>query len=230
MSETDTFYDFESEYYDYLYGAFDGDVMFYKETGIAPPVLEIFAGTGRIVSRFSGGVGLEINQSMLRRSRNSFVKVMGDARTLPFKRRFNSIVIGLNSLLLLPNDGKRLVLKEARRVANPNSLLFIDVINGFSLKRKLYRISDYNDQELEISLKMVPKRDSEKYILSYRYNIIAPLRKKVEKNITIYPITDKELREMLASENFEVHKTYGDYDLSPLCDLSEKLIVIARAI
>ncbi len=230
MSEIGDFYDFESTYYDRIYGIFSQDVSFYKALSAAPPYLEIFAGTGRIISRFKGGVGLEINSNMLRKSGNRFTKVMGDARTLPFKRHFNTVIIGLNSFLLVPNKQKKLILGECRKVLNRNGFLFIDVINGFTLKRGTYDISDFNDGETKISLTMKAKRLRDSYHLKYSYRIFNQTKRRVEKTITIYPITLVVLREMLRSENFELDGTFGDYDLSPLEDSSEKLIVRAKAI
>ncbi|MEM0135251.1 MAG: methyltransferase domain-containing protein [Thermoplasmatales archaeon] len=230
MSEVGDFYDFESSYYDKIYGIFSQDITFYKAMGAASPYLEIFAGTGRIISKFRDGIGLEINQNMLKRSSNDFVKVMGDARKLPFKKHFNTVIIGLNSLLLVPNEEKKLILKEARRVMHRNGFLFIDVINGFTLKKGTYNISEFKDGQTEIHLKMRAKRFKNYYQLKYSYSIIGNTSRRVEKTITIYPITLIELREVLNSENFEIDMTFGDYDLSPLGKYSEKLIVKAKAI
>ncbi len=230
MTEVEEFYDFESSYYDKIYGIFSQDITFYKAMGAASPYLEIFAGTGRIISKFRGGIGLEINPNMLKRSSNEFVKVMGDARSLPFKKHFNTVIIGLNSLLLVPNDQKSLIIKESRRVLNKGGSLFIDVINGFTLKKGTYNISEFNDGQTVIYLKMKAKRFGSSYQLKYSYTITGKTNKNVEKTITIYPIALMELRGMLSSENFEIDRTFGDYDLSPLENGSEKLIVKAKAI
>ncbi|MGC8561762.1 MAG: class I SAM-dependent methyltransferase [Thermoplasmata archaeon] len=230
MNEVGDFYDFESSYYDKIYGIFSQDIAFYKATGATAPYLEIFAGTGRIISKFRGGIGLEINPNMLKKSCNNFVKVMGDARTLPFKKHFNTVIIGLNSLLLVPNDQKKLIIRESRRVLNKGGALFIDVINGFTLKRGTYNISEFNDGQTEIYLKMRARRFKDYYQLKYSYSIMGKTKSNVEKTITIYPIGLSELREMLDSENFEIDRTFGDYDLSPLENDSEKLIVKAKAI
>ncbi|MCL4411915.1 MAG: class I SAM-dependent methyltransferase [Candidatus Thermoplasmatota archaeon] len=230
MNETEDFYNFESMYYDKIYGIFNRDVNFYKSLSAFSPCLELFAGTGRIISRFKGGVGLEINRNMLQRSENEFIKVMGDARSLPFKKHFNTVIVGLNSLLLVPNREKKIILKEARRVLNKDGFLFVDVINGFNLKRSTYDISEFNDGDLKIFLKMRAKKIKDHYDLRYSYSIFNRTKRNVEKTITIYPITLVELGEMLDSENFEVDGTFGDYDLSPLRTWSEKLIVRAKAI
>jgi SAM-dependent methyltransferase len=230
MNEIDEFYNFESLYYDHIYGMFNGDISFYKSMASSGPYLEIFAGTGRIISKFKGGIGLEINLNMLRRAKNKFIKIRGDARFLPFKKHFNTVIIGLNSLLLVPNAEKKMIVCEARRVLNRNGFLFIDVINGFSLKNGTYDISSFKDGDLEISLRMRPKRMNDRYLLKYSYSISNHRKTTVKKNITIYPITQPDLRKMLSSENFEVEEIFGDYDLSPLENSSEKLIVRARAI
>ncbi len=230
MSEILDFYDFESTYYDRIYGIFSQDVTFYKSLSASPPYLEIFAGTGRIISKFKGGVGLEINQNMLRKSCNRFVKVQGDARLLPFKKHFNTVIIGLNSLLLVPNDQKRLIIREVRRVLLDGGSLFVDVINGFTLKRGIYDISEFNDGDTEITLKMKATRVGDSYQLKYSYRINSRQKRRVEKTITIYPITLQELREMLKTENFETVGTFGDYDLSPFESKSEKLLVKTKAI
>ncbi|MCL4333786.1 MAG: class I SAM-dependent methyltransferase [Candidatus Thermoplasmatota archaeon] len=230
MSQVEDFYDFESTYYDRIYGVFGQDIALYKALRATPPFLEIFAGTGRIISRFDGGIGLEINPNMLRRSSNSFIKVMGDSRFLPFKKHFNTVIIGLNSLLLVPNEQKRTILKETRRVLQDAGSLFVDVINGFSLRRGTYDISEFNDGETAVTLTMRARRMRDSYQLRYSYNIVSKTRRVVEKTITIYPVTPPELREMLETENFELEGTFGDYDLSPFSKGAEKLIVKARAI
>ncbi len=230
MSEIGNFYDFESTYYDKIYGLFSQDISFYKAMEASPPYLEIFAGTGRIISKFSHGIGLEINPNMLRKTSNSFIKVMGDARNLPFKRHFNTVIVGLNSLLLVPNDQKSLIFREARRVLNRNGVLFVDLINGFILKRGVYNISEFNDGRTMISLKMKAKKIKNRYRLKYSYTIKGRSKRMVEKTITIYPITFGELREMLRSGDFRIEGVYGDYDLSPYNEDSEKLLVKARAV
>ncbi len=230
MSEVEDFYDFESTYYDRIYGIFGQDVTFYKALDATAPYLEIFAGTGRIISKFRGGIGLEINPNMLRKSGNSFVKVMGDSRVLPFKKHFNTVIIGLNSLLLVPNAQKKIILREARRVLHENGFLFVDVINGFSLKRGTYEISNFNDGETAVSVTMKATRLGDSYQLRYFYKIINKKKRVVQKTITIYPMTMGELREMLKAEDFELNGTFGDYDLSPFETESEKLIVRAKAI
>lgn len=230
MNEVEDFYDFESNYYDKIYGVFSQDITFYKAVGAPAPCLEIFAGTGRIISKFRGGIGLEINLNMLKKSSNRFIKVLGDARVLPFKKCFNTVIVGLNSLLLVPNAQKRLILREARRVLNRKGFIFIDVLNGFTLKKGTYDISDFNDGKTNISLKMKATRLRNKYQLRYSYIIHNQAKRKVEKDITIYPITSKELKAMLDRENFEIDMAFGDYDLSPLEAKSEKLLVRAKAI
>lgn len=230
MTEVRDFYNFESTYYDKIYGIFGRDISFYRTMSAREPYLEIFAGTGRIISQFSGGIGLEINPNMLRKTENLFTKVQGDARILPFRKHFNTVIVGLNSILLVPNEQKRTIIRECRRVLNRNGFLFVDLINGFILKRGKYVISDYNDGETRIYLKMKARRSEDKYRLRYSYRIFDGTKTRVEKTITIYPITSGELREMLKSENFEMDGTFGDYDLSPLEEESEKLIVRAKAI
>ncbi len=230
MNEVEDFYDFESTYYDRIYGIFGQDITFYKALNATAPFLEIFAGTGRIISKFKGGIGLEINPNMLRRSSNSFIKVMGDSRVLPFKKHFNTVIIGLNSLLLVPNDEKKTILRETMRVLHQSGFLFVDVINGFSLRRGTYDISEFNDGETSITLTMKAKRTGDSYQLKYSYHIFNQTNRVVQKTITIYPITLTEMREMLEAENFELDGAFGDYDLSPYMAESEKLIVRAKAI
>lgn len=230
MSEVQDFYDFESLYYDSIYGVFREDITFYKALSSRGPYLEIFAGTGRIISRFEGGIGLEINPNMLRNSSNRFIKIMGDARSLPFKKHFNTVIVGLNSLLLVTNEHKRTIVEEVRRVLNKGGLMFIDMINGFTLRKGTYNISDVNNDEFKISLKMKPRRFEDRYLLRYSYSISGRKKAKVEKEITIFPMTSRELQDMLSAENFELAGIFGDYDLSPLNKNSEKLIVRARAI
>jgi len=230
MNSTDDFYNFECMYYDSLYGGFREDVDFYNAIGVRSPVLEIFAGTGRIISRFENGIGLERNLRMLMKGENKFIKVQGDARKLPFKSVFNTVIVGLNSFLLLPDEEKQGMLGEVRSVIVKGGILFIDVINGFSLNRGTYNVTHFKGTEIEISLKMKAKREGDKYLLRYYYSIKKPEKMKVLNTITIYPTSYYGLRSMLHSKGFDVEKVFGDYDLSPFKENSEKMIIKARAV
>ncbi|MGC8645592.1 MAG: class I SAM-dependent methyltransferase [Thermoplasmata archaeon] len=230
MTDLKDFYDFESSYYEKIYGSFIEDILFYKAISCPPPYLELFAGTGRIISKFPEGVGVEINVKMLSRATNNFNRVLGDARILPLKRGFNTVIIGLNSLLLVPDAEKGEIISEARRVLNTGGYLVIDVLNGFSLKRGMYEIANFNENGLRIKLRLRPKRIGQTYMLKYRYLISDGEEKIVEKSITIYPITYDALREMVDQRGFRIEKVYGDYDLSPYDSSAEKLLVQARAV
>ncbi|MEM0128443.1 MAG: class I SAM-dependent methyltransferase [Thermoplasmatales archaeon] len=230
MNEIEDFYNFESRYYEKIYGSFNEDIVLYKAMSCLPPYLELFAGTGRIISKFKGGVGVEINFNMLSKSSGCFTKIQGDARFLPLKKGFNTVIIGLNSLLLVKDEEKATIISEARRVLNTGGILIVDVINGFSLRRGVYQIANLSEEGLKIKLKLRPKRDGFKYILRYRYLISEKEKKIVEKNITIYPITYELLSKMIEERYFKIEKTYGYYDFSPYTNGSEKLIVQARAI
>lgn len=228
MNETDEFYNFESPYYDAIYGSFNKDILFYESLGTPSPILELFAGTGRIISKLGNGVGLERNINMLKQGDNEFMRVQGDARKLPFKEFFNTVIIGLNSLLLLPNEEKRTAIREAKRVMRRNGFLFVDVINGFSLGNRTYIINHHEDESLDVSLKVRSRRKGDQYQLRYSYLFARPKPRFVRKKVTIYPIEFKQLEEMLYLENLSVDKVYGDYDLSPLSDKSEKIIIRAK--
>ncbi|MEM0311881.1 MAG: class I SAM-dependent methyltransferase [Thermoplasmatales archaeon] len=230
MNEIEDFYNFESQYYDKIYGSFTDDIVFYKSIPCYPPYLELFAGTGRIISKFKDGIGVEINFNMLSSSSSKFIKIQGDARSLPLKKVFNTVIIGLNSLLLVKDEDKVKIISEARRVLNTGGILLVDVINGFSLKRGVYEVANFNSNGLKIKLKLWPRRDGYKYILTYRYLISGIERKNVVKNITIYPVVYENLMKMIEEESFRIESVYGDYDLSSYDKSSEKLIVKAKAV
>jgi len=235
MNEVEDFYNFESAYYEKIYGFFSDDILFYKSMPCSPPYLELFAGTGRIISKFKDGVGVEINLRMLSRTSNVFNKILGDARFLPVKGGFNTVIIGLNSLLLVPDPEKAQIISEVRRVLNLGGYLLVDVLNGFSLKKGMYEIANLKENGLRIRLRLRPKRVGDTYVLRYRYLISDgedPHGKDrvVEKSITIYPITLDSLKKMMEERQFRIEKVYGDYDLSPYGRKSEKILVQAIAV
>lgn len=223
-------YDFESKIYDYLYGDFLDDLYAIQDMYKGGDVLEIFSGTGRLISNFERGVGIDINPYMLTRTRNKFSKVLGDAFFLPFKRRFDFIIIALNSLLMFNDQDKAKILSEANRVLKDDGGMYIDIINYFSLVEDKYTVSDYRGKDLSVKLEMYPERIGERYDLHYSYIFSRPARTKVAREITIYPIDEGKLQELLDACGFTITKKYGDYDLSPFNDRSDKIIVHARKI
>ena len=88
-------------------------------------------------------------------------------------------------------EGKNDVI--ALRKLNKEGFLFLDVINGFNLKRRTYDISEFNDGDMKIYLKMRAKKIKDHYDLRYSYSIFDRTKRNVEKTITIYPITLVEL-------------------------------------
>ncbi len=220
-------YNFESEYYEKLYGDYKDDVYTIQSLLPRGRILEIFCGTGRVISHFKGGIGIDNNRSMLIKGRGDFKRVLGDAFHLPFKSVFNFVIIALNSLLLFENEEKRRIISEVNRVTTTGAGLYIDIMNGFSLDEREYTISIYRDSTESIMLTLFPEKFEDRYILHYKYIIKKESKKIHKKDLIIYPISLKGITEILDNEGFEIKRKWGDYDLSPYSEKSDKIILEA---
>ncbi len=220
-------YNFESEYYDKLYGDFKDDVYTIKSISPRGKILEIFCGTGRIISSFSRGIGVDNNINMLLNGKNNYIKVLGDVFHLPFKPIFNFLIIGLNSLLLFKNEEKRAIISEVNKVTASKARIFIDILNGFSLEEREYTISAYREKEQSLRLTVFPERLKDSYILHYKYIIEDPITNVQRRDLIIYPLNLKEITEILDENGFEIKAKWGDYDLSPYNEKSDKIIIEA---
>lgn len=220
-------YDFESEYYDKLYGDFRDDLFVIQSMIQSGRILEVFCGTGRLISNFRGGIGIDINRNMLIKARAKFIRVEGDAFNLPFKPVFHFAIIGLNSLLLFKDQDKKRILHEVNRVLVTGGRIFIDVINGFSLEEREYLISEYEGWGEHISLTMIPERIEDRYLLHYKY-VIKKNGIRIEgRDLIIYPLGFENLEELLMNTGFQIKRIWGDYDLSPFSKTSDKILVEA---
>jgi len=220
-------YNFESEYYEKLYGDFKDDIYTIQSISPRGKILEIFCGTGRIISSFSGGIGVDNNINMLLNGKNNFIKILGDAFYLPFKPIFNFVIIGLNSLLLFKNEEKRIIISEVNKVTAMEASIFIDILNGFSLEEREYTISTYRDKKQSLMLTVLPERLNDRYILHYKYIMKDQVINTHKRDLIIYPINLKEITEILDENGFEIKSKWGDYDLSPFNEKSDKILIKA---
>ncbi len=220
-------YNFESEFYEKLYGDYSDDVFTIKSLLPRGKILEIFCGTGRIISNFKNGIGIDNNRNMLIRSERTFVKIQADAFFLPFKQVFNFVILGLNSLLLFKDNDKIRILREVERITLRGGRIFIDIINGFSLKEEEYTISTYRKGKEYIKVQMKPERFEDKYILHYRYIINSNGIHSVNKDLEIYPVDFERIKSILEMTGFAIKNVWGEYDLSPYSKNSDKMIIDA---
>lgn len=243
------------ELYDLEHAAFDDDVEMYRQFAYATgdPVLELACGTGRILAPLAADghrvTGLDRSGPMLDRARQALAATgsstpyhlveadMTAASTSP-GGPFGLVIVGLNSLLHAEGgDEQRAILTAARQACDPRGQLIVDVLNptpehlqflaGTALDGQWTfpdgrRVMKFSDRRVSPSEQTIAT--------SIWYDIIDPdgtLRRETT-SFTLRYVSHAELLLLLELTGWVDFEGYGSYDLDPVTDSSERLIVTAQ--
>ncbi len=243
------------ELYDLEHEGLADDVELYRQFAYATgdPILELACGTGRILVPLARDghrvTGIDLSRPMLDRAREAlsanaeappFHLVAGDmagAATAP-GGPFGLVIIGLNSLLHATDpDEQRRVLAAARAACRPDGQLIVDVLNpspeglqqlaGTALDGA-WELPD-GSRVMKTSDRSISSAD-QTIATTMWYDVVAPdgaLRRRVTgfELRWVYP---SELLLMLELCGWRETQVYGSWELDPLTDSSERLIVVAR--
>ncbi len=230
------FYDIEAELYDLFYFDFKEDVDLYmKYVDNCESVLEFMCGTGRILYYLSHGNmwGVDLNEKMLSQARKNLqgknVKLLrGDVREVTLDNEFCLIIIGLNSLIMFPQEERIKILKNAYRHAKRGGRIIVDVFNPFEMVEGIVHHGDTIFKGDKIySRFFVPVRNDEHWKLIYFYDMVeGEILKRKVATMDIYPIEKEELEMEMKEAGFDVETVYGDYELGDFDEYSERIIIV----
>ena len=245
-----------AEYYDLEHDEFDDDLAFYLNSIdiVGDPVLEIGCGSGRLVRPIAADgrriTGLDTSSIMLDRLsesladqpfRSNVTSVQLDMREAGGAPGgpFGVVIFSLNGLMHAADPGAQLAaLKSARAAIDPRGQLLIDLINPSldTLREYDGRVMHEGSWETEsgevVEKYSVRRLTSVEQLIHTRiwYDRIA-LDGSVARTTSTFDlryIHRNELELMLTAAGFCDPHFYGSYDLDPLDDHSDRMVVTAE--
>lgn len=243
------------ELYDLEHGDFHDDIGMYRQFAYATgdPLLELACGTGRILAPLASDghrvTGTDRSRPMLDRARIALAATEGapehhlveadmtsaaDAPGGPF----GLVIIGLNSLLhATSSDEQRQVLTAARQACDPRGQLIVDVLNptpeqlqslaGTALDGK-WELSDGRAVMKFSDRRLSPAEQTITSTIWYDLLETDGTFRRVSTGFVLRYLSRAELILMLELSGWVDFEVYGSYDLDPLTDTSERLIVTAQ--
>ncbi len=244
-----------AELYDLEHAGFDDDVEMYRQFAYATgdPILELACGSGRILAPLAVDghriTGLDRSGPMLERARLAMAEIdptpahhliegeMAAAATAN-GGPFGLVIIGLNSLLHAESgDEQREILTAARQACDPRGQLIIDVLNptpehlqalsGTALDGQWElpdgrRVMKFSDRRLSSAEQTIAT--------TIWYDILGPdgAVRRETTGFTLRYLHRTELLLMLELAGWVDFEVYGSYDLDPVTDSSDRLIVTAQ--
>jgi SAM-dependent methyltransferase len=237
--------------YDWEHDDFRDDVAFYaalaRRTG--GPVLELACGTGRVLAGLSvpGGeaIGLDGSTAMLERARARLAGAAGKIDLVegrledPLPPTACALIVApLDALGLVCEPDPRLgLLRRLRERLLPGGLLALDLVHAAALADQ--------PQGIPILQRVGPCPAIGAHVTKWMVRHVRPAHQLVELNVffdllwpdgTVTRLTDEvvlrffgryEIELLLGNAGFAVEGIYGDYDLGPFLDQSERLVILA---
>lgn len=240
-------YETIAEYYDYEHGGFHEDIDFYRSLIDDGPVLEVGAGTGRIVESLAqAGIeiwGVEPSAAMLAKAKERLEAtplvrlVHSSVLDIDLGKQFSAVIMSLNTLWHLPDLASQLgAVEVAARHLLPGGLFIVDVSNPLTLAdrggcgevRQRFRVATDEgwltgfsaawDDEVQQVLRIQ---------LTYDQTTGAGLSRHAYAQLVLRYTYRFELELLLRSAGLDVRHEYGSYDLEPYTSSSPNLIVLA---
>jgi SAM-dependent methyltransferase len=215
------------------------------------PVLELACGSGRLLAPLAAAgftvTGVDSSAAMLERARSRLAG-LGLTATLVQQRlerlqldgKFRTILVGLDSFgLLLKRDGQLSTLRAAREHATHDARLVLDLANGnmrgaSEPPEELLHDMTMPDPETGRPItKFVlrrprPAEQVDEFMFFYDEQDARGYLRRSMVELKLRWFTRFELELLLQNAGWQVDEEYGDYDLSPFGEGSERLIVVAR--
>jgi len=248
-------YDAFARFYDLDTVGCDDDLVFWEQLArrTGGPILEIGCGTGRVALPLAkvgfSVVGVDVSPSMLAVAREKVdaagvarkvTLVRADALDLKLSRRFPLAFVALNSFghFSEPGEPER-ALARIREHLEPGGLLALDLTNptpgAFGEGNGLV-IHEYTRAGPTPDWQTVKLRSqwqdhvAQRIDVSCMYDEVGPggeVRRTLASFVLRY-FYPNELRLLFEQAGLAIEAIYGSYDLDPLSDDSERLIVIGR--
>lgn len=244
-----------AELYDLEHAGFDDDVEMYRQFARASdgPILELACGTGRILAPLAADghhvTGLDSSGPMLDRARLTLagfestpgyhlVEAYMTAAAMVAGGPFGLVIIGLNSLLHAGSgEEQREILGAARQACDSHGQLIVDVLNPTPEHLQALAGTALDGQwELPVGRRVMKFSDrrvssAEQTIATSIWYDVAGLDGAIRRETTSFVLRylhSSELLLMLELCGWVDFEVYGSYDLDPLNDASDRLIVTAQ--
>ncbi|HEU5316306.1 MAG TPA: class I SAM-dependent methyltransferase [Chloroflexota bacterium] len=216
-------------------------------------ILELACGTGRLLLPLAATgatvTGVDLSPSMLALAREKLAAapqlagrvtlLQDDMRTVDLGRRFDLVIVGLNSLMHLETQAAQLdALRNAARHLSPTGRLIVDLFNPEVALPE----SPQEGQLFLHCLKILPDGGHLLHFQSPRVDRTAQVVTmtnyydelhadgQVRRHLapfTLRYLTAAELRLLLESAGLTVDALYGTYELDPFQDDSPRLLAVA---
>ncbi len=242
-------------FYDSEHDQFEDDVEWYLHlTEVAGPrVVELGCGSGRLLAPLVAAgnrvVGVDSSAAMLDRARTRLQSAIlrGDITVVHGNMQdlselvagpFDLVIIPLNGLLHVDEPmAQRRVLKQAARALRPGGLLAVDVLHAIPDALAGFDGRVMQEGSWEHGSGMVSKFSSR--TVDWTNQLIASevwydeigAAGVVARHRTEFPmrwVTPAEINLMLELAEFTDVSLAGNYDGSPLSDMSDRILVVAR--
>ena len=197
-------------------------------------VLDLCCGFGRhlrwLRSRGIRAFGLEISPDQLAIARKAsdcqHLIARGDARLLPFRGGFDAVLLMYTSMGYFDDQTNLRQMQGVAQALRPGGRLYIDNQNPPLVLRNMKRERRSEDPMSQVSV--VEQFDYHKASRRiYARKAIATPQDKREYFFVLRPYPLDELKALLERCGLEIGATYGDYDLRPYSEDTERLIVAA---
>lgn len=252
-------YDQFASTYDFAYGDYAEDILFYENLARAAPeetVLELGVGTGRVAIQLAKAgfrvMGLDRSHSMLERAeenakranlrRGALELVRGEMVEFSLDRRFGMVLIAANTFQhLLTREEQLSCLQCTARHLVPGGIFAMSVRSPTSVSWEdagtanpvLHDWTRRDPQTGEIVQKFVSSEPDPARMtrrITYFYDRIRDgVVHREVFEADLRYSTAAELEALLQDAGLRVTHLYGDYDLSPVGQATELLIFVARA-
>lgn len=254
MAEQDAYASI-AEFYDLEHDGFGDDIAFYLQyvESAGDPVLEVACGTGRVTIPIALQgyriTGADCSEPMLTRARHralehgvqpAFIQAdMKDAHTIP-GGPFGVVIMALDALSHLAKIEDQIeALSSARQALDPRGVLLLDVMHASPSRLQAmdgavgfdghWQLDDGSSVDRLSSHVVLPA--SQAIESQIWYDHLAPNGTVTRRSSSMRQryCSPGELTLMLTRAGFEEVVLYGGYELDPLEDTSERIVVAAEA-
>lgn len=246
-----------AEFYDLEHDGFEEDLDLYLNLAsiVGDPILELGCGTGRLLEPLVAAghrvTGVDGSEPMLARakSRLGTEQVLGavqlvhrtfdDLGTVP-GGPFGLVIIGLNGFMHVASaDTQRDMLRSARSLLDPRGMLVLDLLHPTPavLQALDQTVVHEGSWQLDDGSHLTKVANRRVFPVEQRietelwYERTAP-NGSVKRTVTTYPMRwlyPSELELLLELAGYAEWKVYGSYELDPLTDQSDQMIITAEA-
>jgi SAM-dependent methyltransferase len=243
-------------FYDLEHDQFDDDIEWSRHLAevAGSRVLELGCGSGRILGPLAAAgnqvVGVDSSSEMLQRARSRLQSAiargdvalfLGDMQQIAeiAPGPFDLVIIALNGFLHLDGpDAQQLVLSGVRRILRPGGLLAIDALHAVPDALNMFDGRVVHEGSWDRSESVISKFSARtvdwtnQLIESEVWYDEVGVEGVIRRHRTEFPmrwVTPSEISLMLEMAGFVDLNLAGSYDGSPLTDMSDRMLVVARS-